>query len=61
MKKGQKNAKIWRTCQIPFFHAKQLLKRPNFGNLALKSQPGSPGPILPHQEQIHADKPGVPN
>jgi len=36
IKKGQKNAKLWRTCQTPFFHAKPLRKRPNFWNLALK-------------------------
>ena len=35
-KKGQKNAKLWRTCQTMFFHAKQLQKRPNFWNLAIK-------------------------
>jgi len=34
--KRPKNAKLWRTCQTPFFHAKQLLKRPNFRNLAVK-------------------------
>jgi len=34
--KRPKNAKLWRTCQTPFFHAKQLQKRPNFWNLALK-------------------------
>jgi len=41
--KRPKNAKLWRTCQTPFFHAKPLLKKPKFWNLTLKCQPGNPG------------------
>ena len=34
--KRPKNARLWRTCPTPLFHAKPLWKKPNFWNLALK-------------------------
>ena len=37
-----KNAKPWRTCQTPFFHAKPLSNRPNFRILALHMQTKQP-------------------
>jgi len=30
IEKGLKHAKLWRTCQTAFFHAKPLQIRPNF-------------------------------
>jgi len=43
------------------FFMPKTSKRPNFWNLVLKMPTCQPGPILPQQEQIHADKLGVPN
>jgi len=45
-KKGQKSAKLWRTCQTTLCHAKTLSKRPNVWILALKCQPGNPGHVF---------------
>jgi len=44
-----------------FFMPNNFKKGQISGIWPKKCQPGNPGPILPHQEQIHADKLGVPN